>query len=133
MTAPADEHPSVDEDARRRFEAAWESGRPEPLERFLPPANHPSFLPTLEELVHIDLEYAWRAAGGVGDLASTASARVPTPVEDYVRRFPELNNTEVLRRLAQQEYRVREHGGKPLSPEAFAARFPGLTLPNPPT
>ena len=46
--------PPVDEDARRRFEAAWHAGQPEPIERFLPDPDHPLYRGTLEELVHID-------------------------------------------------------------------------------
>src|SRR3712207_363535 len=39
--------PSIDEGARKRFEAAWRAGRPEPVERFLPPEEVPHFLATL--------------------------------------------------------------------------------------
>ena len=52
---------SVDENARRQFEAAWQQGRPEPIEHFLPPENHSRYLATLKELVHIDLEFSRKA------------------------------------------------------------------------
>jgi hypothetical protein len=48
--------PTLDEEARRRFEASWLAGRPEAIEHFLPAEDDPRYLPTLEELVHIDLE-----------------------------------------------------------------------------
>jgi hypothetical protein len=51
----------VNEDACRRFEAAWAEGRPAPLEHFLPEGESPGFLATLEEPVHIKLEFAWKA------------------------------------------------------------------------
>ena len=53
---------TIDEHARRRFEAAWLAGRPEVIAACLPTADHPHHLATLEELVHIDLEFRWRAA-----------------------------------------------------------------------
>ena len=40
----------IDEQARRRFEAAWRTGRPEPIERFLPAEDDPAYQATLEEL-----------------------------------------------------------------------------------
>ena len=43
----------VDETLRRQFEAAWVAGAPQPIERFLPDHQHPNFLATLEELVHV--------------------------------------------------------------------------------
>src|SRR5207244_10399640 len=70
--------PSIDEGARRRFEAACRAGRPEPIAQFLPPPDHPLYRPTLEELVFIDLEFAWKA-GPNGP---------PRRVEDYVAQFP---------------------------------------------
>jgi hypothetical protein len=42
---------TIDEQARRRFEQAWREGRPQPLEQFLPSADDPAYLGTLEELV----------------------------------------------------------------------------------
>src|SRR5437763_528677 len=46
MTLPS----LVDEEVRRHFERAWREGRPEPIEQFLPPEQHPHYLATLEEL-----------------------------------------------------------------------------------
>ena len=66
-------HPTVDENARRRFEAAWRAGKPQSVEQFLPPPEQPHYLATLEELIHIDLEFAWKLApceGGNGAAGS---------------------------------------------------------------
>ena len=41
---------TVDEDARRRFESAWASGQPEPIERYLPSADNSNYAATLLEL-----------------------------------------------------------------------------------
>ena len=50
---------SIDETRRKAFESAWREGRPEPIERFLPPEDDARHLATLEELVHIELEFTW--------------------------------------------------------------------------
>ena len=51
---------SIDETLRKAFETSWKRGRPEPIDRFLPPAEDAKYLPTLEELVHIELEFRWK-------------------------------------------------------------------------
>src|SRR5262245_31267772 len=86
----------VDEEARRRFEDAWCDGRPQSIEDFLPPGDHPSFRATLEELVLIELEFAWKAGEAT-----------PPRVEDYLRRFPDLDQPDVVLRLAREEFLVR--------------------------
>jgi hypothetical protein len=109
---------TLDEAAVRRFEAAWRAGRPEPVERFLPPAGHPLFLPTLVELVAVELEFAWKAGGLDGG--------PPPRVEDYLARFPALDRPEVVRRLLRQEWRVRRRRGDCPSAAEYRARFPGV-------
>jgi hypothetical protein len=47
---------TVDENARRGFEACWRAGEPPTIENYLPPQDAPRFLATLEELTVIDLE-----------------------------------------------------------------------------
>ena len=50
MATFSDAPTSIDETARRQFEAAWIEGKPRAIEEFLPPADHPKYLATLEEL-----------------------------------------------------------------------------------
>src|SRR5438874_405427 len=103
--------PTVDEDARRRFEAAWRAGKPGPIEQFLPAEDHPRFLATLEELVAIEMEFTWKASGGAG--SDTLPADGPPPrVEAYLARFPRLDRPEVVRRLVRQEARLRRRRGE---------------------
>jgi serine/threonine-protein kinase len=103
-------------------------------------------LATLEELVHIELEFAWKAWLRQGVLAATAapqspgaatvslvsppaaweSAPAPPRVETYLKRFPALDTPEIVARLVQQEWLVRrEHGDRPTVDE-FRERFPQL-------
>src|SRR5258708_35743957 len=99
---------TLDETARRLFESAWRAGKPEPIERFLPPADHPHYRATAEELVHIDMEFAWKA------FARDPTAAVPLQVEDYLKRFPALDDPAIVLRLLQQEYAVRRrHADRP--------------------
>ncbi len=117
----------IDESARRRFESAWVAGRPEPIEPFLPPEGHPSYLPTLEELVQLELEFAWKARGPSAPDAPTLPRTSPR-VEEYLVRFPRLNNPATLLRLVEQEYRVRHRYGDPRPVEEYRRRFPGLEI-----
>jgi serine/threonine protein kinase/Tfp pilus assembly protein PilF len=122
-TNDAHADPSLDEAARKQFEAARREGRPDPLEEFLPPDDHPHYLGTLEELVHIDLEFAWKSQGRPGDDGGP-TRQTPPRVEDYLARFPRLTEPPIVRRLAEQEYLVRNRYGDRPSPDEFARRFP---------
>src|SRR5262249_28140648 len=96
---------SIDEDARRRFEAAWREGKPTTIEQVLPPPDHPRHRATLEELVQIELEMLWKLWGRQTD--ATAQSHLPPLVEAYLARFPLLNQPAIVVRLLQQEFRVR--------------------------
>src|SRR5262249_13050680 len=65
------------QDAVEQFESAWHSGAPPAIEDYLPrdPARR---LAVLVELVHTDLELRLKA-------------RLPVRVEEYLERFPELD------------------------------------------
>jgi tRNA A-37 threonylcarbamoyl transferase component Bud32 len=118
---------SLDENARRLFEVAWRQGKPEPIERFLPPENHPAYLATLEELVHIELEFSWKARQTAAD-GTAQTATHGQLVEAYLSRFPTLNRPAYVRRLLEQEYRVRHRFSDQPSPAEYLARFPDLGL-----
>jgi serine/threonine-protein kinase len=112
--APESVFPPVERDCCRRFEEAWGSGRPLPVEDCLPPPEHPLFLTTLEELVVIDLEFRSRGRG----------AGPPPRLEDYLRRFPRLREPERLRRLMREEARARRRCGETPTTEEYQDRFP---------
>jgi serine/threonine protein kinase len=128
MSEPDDYDSLIDESARRRFEQAWLNGSPQPIESYLGAQRDANYLPTLEELVLIELEFAWEAyaqrlASGGADDATLASAPM---VEDYVRRFPQLGRPAILQRLIEQELRVRCSVGHPASLDDYRHRFPEL-------
>src|ERR1700731_1132760 len=108
---------SVDEDARRRFESARRSGRPAPIEHFLPPEDDPRYLATAEELVHIELELEWKSWHAPPDGVRT-DGQHPSLVESYLARFPLLSQPAIVLRLLQQEFLVRQlHGDRPSGEE----------------
>src|SRR4051812_42458946 len=94
---------TLDEDARRRFEAAWRAGKPEPIERFLPAADHRYHESTLVELVLIELEFLWRERGQAGQ---DATIQQPPRIEHYLERFPQLTQPATLVKLLRHEFRV---------------------------
>jgi tetratricopeptide (TPR) repeat protein len=135
MSSPPTDSPTIDEQARRRFEAAWRAGRPGPIEQFLPGAESPHYLATLEELVCIELELAWKARrppdGFDGTKAAPADAAPPPLLDAYLARFPVLREPPVLARLVRQEFRVRHlYGDRPAAVE-YRARFPEVAPPDP--
>lgn len=108
--------PTIDEDARRRFEAAWQTHQKPRIEDYLPPADAATYLPTLEELIYIELELAWKRCGkdGGGPL-----------VEGYWELFEELQESrELSLRLIKAEYEVRQDFGDLPSIEEYRRRFP---------
>ncbi len=111
---------TIDEDARRRFESAWASGRPEPIEQHLPPAESSRYAATLLELALIELEMSWKTRSASG---------TPGPrVEDYLTRFPALRDPKYLAKLLHEEFQIRHrHGDNPVMSE-YRARFPQLAL-----
>ena len=115
--------PHIDETVRRDFEDAWRLGQPKPIERVLEksaPKNER--LDTLEELVHIELEFAWKEHAPVR-YAELAGELWRPHVEDYLKRFPELKQPAIVMRLIEQEYRVRHRNGDTPTPDEFQQRF----------
>jgi len=98
-------------DIMARFESAWRSGLPPPIEDFLPAARRAASAmdqgqrELLEQLVKIDLEFRWRQ----GVPAGYTSALPERPrLEHYVARFAALAPLDRLPEdLIGQEYLVR--------------------------
>ena len=112
----------IDESLRRAFESAWEAGASTRIEDHLPASSQSEYLATLEELIHIDLEFAWKQAGSAED--STDAYR--PLVESYLDRFPAINQPSIVQRLLQQELYVRRGHGERPAIEEYCSRFPEL-------
>jgi serine/threonine protein kinase len=149
MPGPETRGDTIDQAVRQRFEAAWLAGRPEPIERFLPSEEDASYLTTLEELVHAELQLAWqawsRAAEGATGISPAprethgqdargtpvpqdATIAHPPAVESYLARFPRLNQPEIVLRLIGQERAARRHCGEEASLEEYRRRFPQVPI-----
>ncbi len=102
------------------FEKAWRQawqhaeGTPANIDMnsFLPSAADPLRLPTLHQLIRVDLEIRWALGQGVA-------------LEFYLPRFPELGSVRKLpAELILHEYNIRHlHGDRP-ELEFYRARFP---------
>jgi hypothetical protein len=136
-----------DTEVCRRFQSAWWNRQPQPLESYLPAEDHSDYLATLEELVllEIELAYQFREAPPCHDTTAAATAaagdgtggggpghplRTCPAVEDYLARFPRLNQPTIVTRLAAQEFLVRRRHGEAPSTEAYRERFPAFVAPS---
>lgn len=123
---------SIDETLCRRFAAAWQQGRAEPIERFLPAEDDEAFPATLQRLVCLELELCWKAWWESERHRSTApgdeTIARPLPVESYLQRFPQLDRPEIVLRLLRREYAARQEIGEPVSVDEYRRRFPSLEI-----
>ncbi|MFN4260299.1 MAG: WD40 repeat domain-containing serine/threonine protein kinase [Gemmataceae bacterium] len=95
----------------RRFEAAWQNGARPTVDDFLP-AEEPLRGQVLGELVHIDLERRLKAGEA-------------SRLEDYLRRYPELEqNQQAALSLIVAEYRLRRQQDPRVDAASYEQRFP---------
>jgi len=121
MTEPTENTGNqVDETLRRRYETDWTTGSAGALSEYLPDPGSSGYLATLEELVHIQLEFAWKARQGAGDQ--------PTAVEELLGEFSDLRTPDILLRLLKQEFACRAAAGDKPTPAEYARRFPALVV-----
>ncbi|MGE0609768.1 MAG: serine/threonine-protein kinase, partial [Pirellulales bacterium] len=116
----------------KRFRAAWESKNVPTIDDFIP-ADASQRVPVLVELIAIDLVCRWQQANqfetvscAVDDSGGVTPLLPPRPhVEDYLRRYAELNSTsELILPLIVAEFRIRtEQGASPQVAE-YLRRFP---------
>jgi len=122
--------PRLDEDIRRRFEEAWSLGGRPRIEDFVPEQVE-GRAELIEELVRIDIEFAWKGSSARSDAATAAANSAPVeppPVESYVARFPELNRPETIASLLEEECLARRAGGAEPSEAEYRRRFPGIAV-----
>ena len=111
----------VNETIRQQFESSWIAGKPQPIEVLIGDANAPNYLATLEELVHIELEFRWK----------NRSPLQRVVLEDYLERFQQLNQPEIVNRLVQQEVRLRTALGELPTGADYGDRFPDVAIDTP--
>src|SRR5262245_8162817 len=94
----------------RRFEDAWREHERPDIDSFVP-HGAPHETKVLVELVHIDLEFRLRA----GEAART---------EEYLDRFTELCDRQLILDLLSAEFALRNRHCPRAWPEEFWLRFP---------
>ncbi len=84
---------SINETIVERFEAAWLRGEPEPIERLTLDRSDPCYLATLEELVHLELEFTWKSkAEAASNSAGVAAGLIPSRPNDRNTTLPGFRN-----------------------------------------
>jgi serine/threonine protein kinase len=113
-------------DARvRHFADALAAGKPIGFEEALPSADHPFFLPVLEELAAVQIEHTWRMRTPTDTQRPTPEAD-PGLVEYYLQRYPQLHEPEIVQRLLEREAQARNQFGDKPGPVDPTRRFPDL-------
>ncbi len=106
--APLPAAGGVDQALRQSFEQAWINQQPRGIASCLPPEESESFLPTLVELVGIDLEFQWKQRSQTAEQETVRDDLSNPPlVEDYLKDFSDLNTPEIMLSLLQQEFWAR--------------------------
>ena len=108
----------IDEQIRQRFELSWQRGSPVAIADLLPKKDDPSYLATLEELVHIDIEFR-----GFRQQENPTADLILQSISDYVDQFPELSDSAIIRRLIQQDMHVRRECRLTEIKEIYASDF----------
>ncbi len=116
----------INESCREKFESAWISGNPIPINQCLPIDTDPGFLATLEELIHIELEFAWQKIAAEDDDGHAAESK-PASVESYIANFHQLQDDNIVLRLVEQEIRCRKNASQDVRLDEYSNRFPKLT------
>lgn len=96
----------------KQFEEAWRAGSRPDIAAFVCP-EHALRARLLAELAHTELELRLR---------SGEDARV----EEYLKRFPELDNERVILELISAEYALRLRQLNPPAIDEYVGRFPAL-------
>jgi WD40 repeat protein/serine/threonine protein kinase len=122
--APGRPARTLDENAIRQYEAAWHRGEPGAIENFLPDLGSSLYLPTLEELVLVEMEFRWKqiSSAATGD----ESTRLLPLVESYIQRFSALDQPAIVLNLVRQEFQLRARIGETPTLEDYRRRFPKL-------
>ncbi len=106
----------IDGEKINLFEQDWLKGEPRILAAYLPPPSDPRFLGTLEEIVHIDLEFRWKNYRN-----HPSPVNAPLAVEIYLGKFPQLE--EVKLALIQSEFELATQFGDKPSVQVYVDRF----------
>ena len=127
--APVRASGGVDQALRQSFEQAWVNQQPRGIASCLPPEESESFLPTLVELVGIDLEFQWKQRSQTAEQETVRDELSNPPlVENYLKDFSDLNTPEIILSLLQQEFWARARFSEEPEIEEYHERFPDFEI-----
>ena len=104
----------IDEEARREFEASRRSYSSAHLGDFLPPAGDARRAATLEELICIELEFAWKA---------WSPGRPIPELLPWTERFAQELDPATVARLAEEEAYLRRSFHREEEPTESGSRY----------
>lgn len=117
----------VDETLRRKFEPDWLTGSQPEIADYVPSQGSQVYLPTLEELICIDLEFSWTQSNSPTTRDKNA-LQTPPLLEDCLCKYPELGDQDIVRRLIDQEILARLNSDNPPTHKEYTQRFPGIEI-----
>ncbi len=102
----------INESVINQFEHAWHQDEPQAISSFLAMLSAEELRPTLEELICIELKFAWDRWRVLGQKPE----RIPKSVLDYILEFPVLQTrTNVLRVLQEEEKYLESNKTRPVN------------------
>jgi len=107
---------TIDPLLRERFESARRSGAQQAIDELLPPPDRADHLRVLEQLICLELEWSWnhwQQAQRESTDRGAETVAAPARIDDFLARYPGLNDPDVLRRLVQFERFLRERSSRP--------------------
>ncbi|MEO1994476.1 MAG: serine/threonine-protein kinase, partial [Planctomycetaceae bacterium] len=127
----------VNEAACNRLEKSRFDGDPLSIETCLEHVPEPERADTTEELVCIEMEFLWKQSVSASQGEDTSDAdssdtesSAPTSLEDYLKRFPQLDTPQRMERLVSEEIACRLQIHAAIDPDNYRQRFPDLIADN---
>ena len=122
----------VNESACDQLEQSWFSGSPITIEACLATTPADQIEGTTEELVCIEMEFAWKRSGRSASTGKPADHRpdLPTSIEEYLQRFPQLNTPQRIGRLITEELTCQLQVEAKVDPQDYHQRFPEVIAHN---
>ena len=106
----------IDDHRITQFEQDWMKGQPKDVAEYLPSPTDSRYVGTLQEMVHIDMEFRWKEFQ-----KSEQPGHQPPNIEQYLERFPELETVKLS--LIQGEFELATRYGDHPSVQQFVERF----------
>ena len=118
----------VNDAACNQLEKSWFANEPVEIEVCLAELPDEEMAGTSEELICIEMEFLWKqwSRATATSLKSNEESVTPTFVEQYLQRFPQLDNPQHLERLVSEEISCRLQVDDRVNPAEYRQRFPKL-------